>query len=107
MKSMNIAFASVSTCPVSQGSLTPKVRSSGSFSIHFAARKTLHFPDPHADLPIVGLSLGLNPAWAWNRELPNGLHPGGAHCILDAEDQDIDGDPRQAVIMAKATGASA
>jgi hypothetical protein len=94
-------------CPVSQGSLTPKVRSLGSFSIHFAARRTLHIPDPHADLPIVGLSLGLNPAWAWNRELPNGLHPGGAHCILDAEDQDIDGDPRQAMIMAKATGVGA
>jgi integrase len=39
-------------------------------------------------LPEIRLPFGLNSPCAGNRELPNGLQPGGAHCILDAEDQD-------------------
>jgi hypothetical protein len=75
-------------CRVSHGSLTPKARSFGSFSIHFEARGSLHLCDPHPRLPETYLSLGLDSPCVGNRELPNGFHPGGPNRILDAEDQD-------------------
>jgi hypothetical protein len=75
-------------CPVSHRSFTFGVMGFGSVSIHFAARRAVHFPDPDSGLPVVGLPLGLNSPCAWNRELPNGFHPGSADRILDAEDQD-------------------
>lgn len=74
-------------CSVAHASITLGVIGFGSFSIHFSARRPLHFPDPRAGLPGVGLSVGLNSPCFGNRELPNGFHPGSAHCFLDVEDQ--------------------